>query len=171
MKKLIRFIIGLTILSLAFTACGTTPTPQSEPKPAPVVQETPPEKPIEEEKPVPVAEKIPEPVKEPPVEVPVKKYIVAAGDTLSGIALKFYGTREKAYYFPIIMVMNPGKVKHPDKLTPKMVLLIPDYDIFMQHSPSKVKAKPEFEKCIRIYTSEKRYGVIKSLKKRIKEFQ
>jgi len=84
--------------------------------------------------------------------------------------LKFYGTREKAYYFPIIMTLNPGKIQHPDKLTPKTKLLIPDFELFMKHSASKMLARPEFEKCIKIYEDEGKSGVVESLRRRLKEF-
>ena len=144
MKNILKALTLLAFFSFIFTSCGTPPKPPVE-KPAPEV--------VEE-----------------PQDVPVKEYTVVAGDTLSQIALKFYGTREKAYYFPIIMAINPGKVKHPDKLTPKLKLLIPDFELFMQHSLSKEKAKPEFEKCIKIYEDEGRSGVVESLRRRLKEF-
>lgn len=164
MKNILKALTLLAVFSFIFTSCGTPPTPPPEEKPAPVVVE----EPAPEAQPEPTPE--PAPVVEEPRDVPVKEYVVVQGDTLSEIALKFYGTREKAYYFPIIMAINPGKVKHPDKLTPKMKLLIPDFELFMQHSPSKEKAKPEFEKCIKIYEDEARTGVAESLRRRLKEF-
>ncbi|MGI5079476.1 LysM peptidoglycan-binding domain-containing protein [Treponema denticola] len=164
MKNILKALTLLAVFSFIFTSCGTPPTPPPEEKPAPVVVE----EPTPEAQPEPTPE--PAPVVEEPRDVPVKEYVVVQGDTLSEIALKFYGTREKAYYFPIIMAINPGKVKHPDKLTPKMKLLIPDFELFMQHSPSKEKAKPEFEKCIKIYEDEARTGVAESLRRRLKEF-
>ncbi|MGI5066640.1 LysM peptidoglycan-binding domain-containing protein [Treponema putidum] len=184
MKNILKILTLLAVFSFIFTSCGTPPTPPPEEKPAPVVVEEPvPEaqpEPTPEAQPEPTPEPQPEPTPEPqpeptpvveePRDVPVKEYVVAQGDTLSEIALKFYGTREKAYYFPIIMAINPGKVQHPDKLTPKMKLLIPDFDLFMQHSPSKMLARPEFEKCIKIYEDEARTGVAESLRRRLKEF-
>lgn len=163
MKNILKILTLLAVFSFIFTSCGTPPTPPPEEKPAPVVVE----EPAPEVKPEPTPE--PAPVVEEPQDVPVKEYVVVQGDTLSEIALKFYGTREKAYYFPIIMATNPGIVKHPDKLTPKTKLLIPDFELFMQHSPSKEKAKPEFEKCIKIYEDEARSGVAESLRRRLKE--
>lgn len=166
MKNIFKVLALLTVFSFIFTSCGTPPTPPPEEKPAPVVVEDP----APEVKPETVQEQKPAPVVEEPQDVPVKEYIVVEGDTLSEIALKFYGTREKAYYFPIIMAMNPGVVKHPDKLTPKLKLLIPDFDLFMQHSPSKMLTRPEFEKCIKIYEDEGKSGVVESLQRRLKEF-
>lgn len=161
MKNILKILTLLAVFSFIFTSCGTPPTPPPEEKPAPVV--------VEEPTPAPEPASEPSPVVEEPRDVPVKEYIVVQGDTLSEIALKFYGTREKAYYFPIIMAINPGMVKHPDKLTPKLRLLIPDFELFMQHSASKEKAKPEFEKCIKIYEDEARTGVAESLRRRLKE--
>ena len=164
MKNVLKVLAVMALFSFVLTSCGTPPTPPPEEKPAPVV--------VEETTPEPITESTPEPepVVEEPRDVPVKEYVVVEGDTLSQIALKFYGTREKAYYFPIIMSVNPGKVKHPDKLTPKTKLLIPDFELFMQHSPSKMLARPEFEKCIKIYEDEGKSGVVESLRQRLKEF-
>ena len=164
MKNILKILAIMALFSFVLTSCGTPPTPPPEEKPAPVV--------VEEPTPAPVVEPTPEPkpIVEEPRDVPVKEYVVVEGDTLSEIALKFYGTREKAYYFPIIMAINPGKVKHPDKLTPKTKLLIPDFELFMKHSASKMLARPEFEKCIKIYEDEGRSGVVESLRRRLKEF-
>ena len=166
MKNILKILTLLTVFSFIFTSCGTPPAPPPKEKPAPVVVE----EPAPEVKPEPTPEPEPAPVVEEPRDVPVKEYVVVQGDTLSEIALKFYGTREKAYYFPIIMAINPGKIKHPDKLTPKTKLLIPDFELFMKHSPSKMLARPEFEKCIKIYEDEGKSGVAESLRRRLKEF-
>ena len=164
MKNILKILAIMALFSFVLTSCGTPPTPPPEEKPAPVV--------VEEPTPAPVVEPTPEPkpIVEEPRDVPVKEYVVVEGDTLSEIALKFYGTREKAYYFPIIMTLNPGKIQHPDKLTPKTKLLIPDFELFMKHSASKMLARPEFEKCIKIYEDEGRSGVVESLRRRLKEF-
>ena len=168
MKNILKILAIMALFSFVLMSCGTPPTPPPEEKPAPVVVEEPTPAP----EPEPVVEPTPEPkpIVEEPRDVPVKEYVVVEGDTLSEIALKFYGTREKAYYFPIIMAINPGKVRHPDKLTPKTKLLIPDFELFMKHSPSKILARPEFEKCIKIYEDEGKSGVVESLRRRLKEF-
>ena len=167
MKQITKILTVLVISMIAFAACSTPPkAPEKTPEPA-VKEEPKEEKPVKTEEPAPEPKK---PAVKEPSEVPVQKYTVAAGDTLSQIAFKFYGTREKAYYFPIIMVVNPGVIKHPDKLTPKMVLLVPDFDAFMRHTPSKAKAKEEFETCIKIYKTENRYGMVKSLNQKLGEF-
>ena len=166
MKNILKILAIMALFSFVLTSCGTPPTPPPEEKPAPVVVEepTPAPEPVKEAAPE------PKPVVEEPRDVPVKEYVVVEGDTLPEIALKFYGTREKAYYFPIIMTLNPGKIQHPDKLTPKTKLLIPDFELFMKHSASKMLARPEFEKCIKIYEDEGKSGVVESLRRRLKEF-
>jgi len=166
MKNILKILAIMALFSFVLTSCGTPPTPPPEEKPAPVVVEEPTQAP----EPVKEAAPEPKPVVEEPRDVPVKEYVVVEGDTLSEIALKFYGTREKAYYFPIIMTLNPGKIQHPDKLTPKTKLLIPDFELFMKHSASKMLARSEFEKCIKIYEDEGKSGVVESLRRRLKEF-
>ncbi len=174
MKKIL--VLLAVLVSFVFVACGTPPPPPPEPKPEPVVEEPAPEPepepvPEPEPEPIPEPEPEPEPIPEPePKSVPVKEYEVVKGDTLSEIALKFYGTREKAYYFPIIMAVNPGVIKHPDKIEPKTKLLIPDLELFMQDAPSKDLARPEFENCINIYKKEGRGGVVEVLRNKAKEF-
>ena len=73
-----------------------------------------------------------------------------------------------AYYFPIIMVMNEGIIKHPDKIRPGMALNIPDFQEFMAHSEYRQKAKSQFEQCIKLYKKEKKFTMMKRLQKRIK---
>ncbi len=53
---------------------------------------------------------------------PATEYIVKQGDTLGSIALKQY---KNAVYWPVIYNANKGKVKNPNRLTPKMKLQIP----------------------------------------------
>ncbi len=53
---------------------------------------------------------------------PAAEYIVKKGDTLGSIALKQY---KNAVYWPVIYNANKGKVKNPNRLTPKMKLQIP----------------------------------------------
>lgn len=162
MNKVLKLFMVLIISATIFAGCGTPPPvkPVEQPQPEPIVEE-----PVREE---PKPE--PEPVVEEPKEVPTQEYVIVEGDTLSQIALKFYGTRKKAYYFPIIMTFTPNTIKHPDRLTPKMKLLIPDYDAFMKSTSFKEKSKPDFEKCIKIYEQEERRGVAESLRQRVNAF-
>ena len=158
MKKAIFFLLlSIAVFSL-FTSCATSPpSPKEEPQ---QIEEAPtkePEQPPKE--PVPEAK---------PKTVSVKKYTVVKGDILSRIALKHFGSLDKAYYFPIIMVMNEGIIKHPDKIRPGMTLNIPDFQEFMAHPEYRQKAKSQFEQCIKIYKREKKFTMMKRLQKRIK---
>ena len=124
MKKAIFFLLlSIAIFSL-FTSCPTSPpSPKEEPQ---RIEEAPVKEPEQPKltEPVPEAE---------PKTVSVKKYTVVKGDILSRIALKHFGSLDRAYYFPIIMVMNEGIIKHPDKIRPGMTLNIPDFQEFMAH--------------------------------------
>lgn len=172
MKKTIFFLLlSIAVFSL-FTSCATSPPPlQEEPQ---RVEESPAKEPEPTPKPIPPAPtpeqpKQKEPVRESkPKPVSVKKYTVVKGDILSKIALKHFGTVDRAYYFPIIMVMNKGLIKHPDKIRPGMVLKIPDFQEFMAHPEYRQKAKYQFERCIKIYKKEKKFTMMKRLQRRIK---
>lgn len=159
MKKAIFFLLlSIAIFSL-FTSCPTSPpSPKEEPQ---RIEEAPVKEPEQPKltEPVPEAE---------PKTVSVKKYTVVKGDILSRIALKHFGSLDRAYYFPIIMVMNEGIIKHPDKIRPGMTLNIPDFQEFMAHPEYRQKAKPQFEQCIKIYKREKKFTMMKRLQKRIK---
>jgi nucleoid-associated protein YgaU len=70
------------------------------------------------------------PVKEPekPAEVaePQKQfYTVVPGDNLSKIAKQVYGNANK---YPVIFEANKPMLKHPDKIYPGQVLVIPPLD-------------------------------------------
>lgn len=62
----------------------------------------------------------PEPVKE--VEPEKQFYTVVAGDNLSKIAKQVYGNANK---YPVIFEANQPMLKHPDKIYPGQVLVIP----------------------------------------------
>jgi nucleoid-associated protein YgaU len=53
------------------------------------------------------------------------EYKVGKGDTLSGIAKKFYGKTSK---WTVIYKANSDKIKNPDKIKPGTVLVIPDIE-------------------------------------------
>ena len=159
MKKVIFFLLlSIAIFSL-FTSCATSqPSPKEEPQQIEKAPAKEPEQP-----------KLKEPVPEAkPKTVSVKKYTVVKGDILSRIALKHFGSVDMAYYFPIIMVMNEGIIKHPDKIRPGVVLNIPDFQEFMAHPEYRQKAKSQFEQCIKMYKKEKKFTMMKRLQKRIK---
>jgi nucleoid-associated protein YgaU len=57
-----------------------------------------------------------------PVEPEKQFYTVVAGDTLSKIAKRVYGNANK---YPVIFEANTPMLKHPDKIYPGQVLVIP----------------------------------------------
>ena len=54
---------------------------------------------------------------------PARRYTVRPGDTLSSIALRFYGSRSR---WPVIYQANKAVIKNPDAIFPGEVLTIPD---------------------------------------------
>lgn len=57
-----------------------------------------------------------------PVEPEKQFYTVVSGDTLSKIAKRMYGNANK---YPVIFEANTPMLKHPDKIYPGQVLVIP----------------------------------------------
>jgi nucleoid-associated protein YgaU len=64
----------------------------------------------------------PEAPPEPPAPPPVVEYTVAPGDTLSGIAKKFYGS---ITFTDFLYDANRDRLANPDALRPGQVLVIP----------------------------------------------
>lgn len=61
-----------------------------------------------------------------PPPIPEKQfYTVVSGDTLSKIAKRVYGNASK---YPVIFEVNTPMLKHPDKIYPGQVLVIPPID-------------------------------------------
>ena len=54
---------------------------------------------------------------------PARRYTVRPGDTLSSVALRFYGSRAR---WPVIYQANRSVIKNPDAIFPGEVLTIPD---------------------------------------------
>jgi nucleoid-associated protein YgaU len=69
-----------------------------------------------------VTELIAEAKEEKPVEPEKQFYTVVPGDTLSKIAKQVYGNANK---YPVIFEANTPMLKHPDKIYPGQVLVIP----------------------------------------------
>lgn len=61
----------------------------------------------------------------PPPEPEKQFYTVVSGDTLSKIAKQVYGNANK---YPVIFEANTPMLKHPDKIYPGQVLVIPPLD-------------------------------------------
>jgi nucleoid-associated protein YgaU len=61
----------------------------------------------------------------PPPEPEKQFYTVVSGDNLSKIAKQVYGNANK---YPVIFEANTPMLKHPDKIYPGQVLVIPPLD-------------------------------------------
>ncbi|MEL3907764.1 MAG: LysM peptidoglycan-binding domain-containing protein [Treponemataceae bacterium] len=170
MKNILKFAMLAVLSLLLVTSCESKPDPEPTPPPEPVVVE----------EPTPQPEVVEEPVEKPVLSVNYTEYTVVKGDTLSQIAERFYGSKDKAYFFPIIIgytldsfsAVDVGsdsiKVQFadPDVIEPGMVIRVPNFDEFMA-SPVHVNlVKPLFEKIAQQYEGKGRSGVAKLLRER-----
>lgn len=166
MKNFLRFALLVAVSVLFVTACESKPEPKPEETPVPVVVEEPtPE---------------PEPMPEPVLTVNYREYTVKNGDTLSQIAETFYGSKDRAYFFPIIIAytldsftkVNVGgqsvtvNFDDPDIIEPGTVLRIPNFEEFMNSKLHIEAVKPLFERVARRYENKGRPGVAKMLRER-----
>ncbi len=79
-----------------------------------------------------------------------KTHTVQAGDTLSLIAKRYYGSG-KGYYFPVIMLASSDVVLDPDLIAPGMVLKVPDLDKNLSNPVSRSKMKSYFKEIAGVY--------------------
>jgi LysM repeat protein len=70
---------------------------------------------------------------------PARRYAVRPGDTLSSIALRFYGSRAR---WPVIYQANRSVIKNPDAIFPGEVLTIPDKPGAQAAPPPATPATP-----------------------------
>jgi LysM repeat protein len=70
---------------------------------------------------------------------PARRYTVRPGDTLSSIALRFYGSRSR---WPAIFQANKAVIKNPDAIFPGEVLTIPDKPGRQATAPPAAPAAP-----------------------------
>jgi LysM repeat protein len=70
---------------------------------------------------------------------PARRYTVRPGDTLSSIALRFYGSRAR---WPVIYQANKSVIKNPDSIFPGEVLTIPGKAAQQAAPPSSAPAAP-----------------------------
>ena len=150
MKNILKMLLLASLCLFMVVSCGSEP-------------ETKTEEPVVVDEPATV-----EPEKDSPL-VSFKEYTVVKGDTLSQIAEKFYGNKDKAYFFPIIMVYNVDNIPsflNPDVIEPGWVVRVPDFDEFMS-SPEHVQlARLAFEKEALRYSNKGLSGVAKLLRER-----
>ncbi|AAC65252.1 hypothetical protein TPADAL_0259 [Treponema pallidum subsp. pallidum DAL-1] len=148
MRKLSTGLLLWIAFISGVTSCKSAPPAEELVEVAPPVEEQ------EEEPMTPVPEEPQEPMAVAPQEVSRAEYVVKNEDTLSQIAKKFYGSRIRGYYFPIIMACSEGVVTHPDRIRPGMKLVIPNFDEFMADPDHVRKGLEAFAQVERIYRSE-----------------
>jgi phage tail protein X len=100
----------------------------------------------------------PEPAPEP-VAQPKKSNIILDGartyrvvwrDTLSRIAIRHYG-RGNGYYYPLIILGNPGVIKNPDLIVGGTRLVIPDLRRNLNNQAARAELKAYMEELAGYY--------------------
>jgi phage tail protein X len=155
LKKYLGY--SLLIFALVFTgACQSTQQSSPTPTPPPPSQPEPPP-PAPEPQPAPA----PEPVKEfpPPKQTGniildgAQTHQVVWGDTLSRIAVRYYG-EANGYYYPLIILGNPGVTVNPDLIFPGTQLKIPDLQRNLDNSAARAELKTYIEELIAFYNQK-----------------
>jgi phage tail protein X len=158
---MVKKYFGRFLLILGFifiVSCQSTQ--QSTPQPAappPSQPESPPPK-----EPEPQPAPAPEPAPQPRGDFPRPKetgnvilegaqtHQVVWGDTLSKIAIRYYGG-DNGYYYPLIILGNPGVAVNPDLILPGTGLKIPDLRRNLDNGPARENLKAYLEELIIFY--------------------
>jgi phage tail protein X len=72
------------------------------------------------------------------------------GDTLSKIALRYYG-KGNGYYYPLVLLGNPGITVNPDLIIPGTQLKIPDLQRNLDNAAVRTELKTYIEELIGFY--------------------
>jgi phage tail protein X len=81
-------------------------------------------------------------------------------DTLSKIAMRYYG-RRNGYYYPLIILGNPGIIKNPDLIVGGMRLAIPDLSRNLNNQAARSELKAYMTELADFY-AQKRNRVMSS---------
>jgi nucleoid-associated protein YgaU len=179
--QLTHFLLFLSVLLVIFACASTQETTQETPAPAPVPASEPapqPEPPPAQDPP-PV--QAPPPAAEPqPVPIPVVREIpplpekpassiiltgarthrVVWRDTLSKLAMRYYG-RRNGYYYPLIILGNPGVITNPDYIVGGTRLVIPDLSRNLNNRAARAELKAYMTE-LADYYAQKRNRVMSS---------
>jgi phage tail protein X len=156
--RLRHFGCFLLILGFVFFASCQS-TQQSSPEPAappPSQPEEPQPQPSEQAEPQPAPapqrqEEFPPPKESGGVILDgARTHRVVWGDTLSRIAIRYYG-RENGYYYPLIILGNPGVTVNPDLILPGTQLKIPDLQRNLDNGAARADLKAYMEELIVFY--------------------
>jgi nucleoid-associated protein YgaU len=156
----------LLILAVIFAgSCKSTqqsspePAPSAPPAAEPASQPSPPPESKPASQPVQPAQ-APEP--QPEKEIPPPKatgniilegaqtHRVVWGDTLSKLALRYYG-KGNGYYYPLIILGNPGATVNPDLIIPGSGLKIPNLQRNLDNAAARAELKTYIEDLIVFY--------------------
>jgi phage tail protein X len=75
---------------------------------------------------------------------------VVWGDTLSKIALRYYG-KGNGYYYPLIILGNPGVTDDPDLIISRTQLKIPNLRRNLDNAAARAELKAYIEELIVFY--------------------
>jgi LysM repeat protein len=146
----------LLILAFVFTiACQSTQ--QSSPvavTPPPSQPEPPPPAPEPQPSPAPVSgqeREVPPPTATSNIILDsAQTHRIVWGDTLSKIAVQYYG-RENGYYYPLIILGNPGVTTNPDLILPGTQFKIPNLQRNLDSGAARAELKTYMEELIVFY--------------------
>jgi phage tail protein X len=85
------------------------------------------------------------------------------GDTLSRIALRYYG-KGNGYYYPLIILGNPGVTENPDLIIPATRLKIPDLRRNLDNAAARAELKAYIEELIVFYNRKPDRTMSKNLR-------
>jgi hypothetical protein len=75
---------------------------------------------------------------------------VVWGDTLSKIALRYYG-KDNGYYYPLIILGNPGITNNPDLIIPETQFKIPNLQRNLDNAAARAELKAYIKELIDFY--------------------
>jgi LysM repeat protein len=160
---MLKKYLGCLLLIGAFVLISSCQSTQKS-SPAPAPEAPPPTQPAPEPKPAPQpaprAHPAPAPQAEtkfpPPKETGniildgAQTHRVVWGDTLSKIALRYYG-KGNGYHYPLIILGNPGATDNPDLIVPGTQLKIPNLRRNLDNAAARAELKTYIEELIVFY--------------------
>jgi phage tail protein X len=84
-------------------------------------------------------------------------------DTLSKIAMRYYG-RSNGYYYPLIILGNPDLIKNPDLIVGGMRLKIPDLRKNLNNQAARAELKAYMEELVVYYDRKRNRTMVNRLR-------
>jgi phage tail protein X len=148
------FLLVLSIFFVVSCASSQGTAASPEPAPAPVAAPAP-ERPVAAPAPAPAPEQ-PFPAPQPKSSIILdnaRTHRVVWGNTLSKIARQYYGSRN-GYYYPLIILGNPGIVKNPDLIVGGTRLQIPDLQRNLDNRAARAELKAYMNELVTYYAQK-----------------